>query len=256
MLIVLSPAKTIDFEKAPVLKQHSQPDFTNDAETLVKLLKKYKPDELMDLMSVSDKLAALNHARFKVWNKNVDMTTDRQAICAFRGDVYTGLNVDDWSVNDFAFAQEHIRILSGLYGVLRPLDYIKPYRLEMGIKLQNKKGENLYRYWDGKINKTIQTQLNAQGDHVLINLASNEYYKAVQEKKLNAEIITPVFKDFKNGEYKLISFFAKKARGMMSRYIIKNQLTKPEQIKEFAVDGYYYNDKLTKGNQWVFTRDN
>lgn len=255
MLIVISPAKTLDFEKARVVKQNSAPEFPNDAQTLVNLLKKYTADELKDLMNISDKLATLNAARFKTWNKTVDKDNDRQALCAFKGEVYTGLNVDDWIDSDFEFAQEHLRILSGLYGVLRPLDYIKPYRLEMGTKLPNKKGENLYKYWDSKITKSIAQQLNNQGDEVLINLASNEYFKSIQTKKLKAEIITPVFKDFKNGEYKVLSFFAKKARGLMSRYIIKNKLTKPEQIKEFAVDGYYYNDKLTKGNTWVFTRD-
>ncbi|MBI9067988.1 MAG: peroxide stress protein YaaA [Salinivirgaceae bacterium] len=255
MLIVLSPAKTLDFENARIVKQDSVPEFQNEAKTLVKLLKNYKADELMHLMSISDKLATLNVSRFKTWNKEIEKQSDRQALCAFQGDVYTGLNVADWQDANFIFAQEHLRILSGLYGVLRPLDYIKPYRLEMDTKLDTKKGESLYAFWGDKINKTLQKQLDAQGDRVLINLASNEYYKAVQEKKLKAEIITPVFKDFKNGEYKLISFFAKKARGQMSRFIIKNELTKPEQLKEFAVDGYYYNDKLTKGNQWAFTRD-
>lgn len=255
MLIVISPAKTLDFEKAPVVKQDSVPEFTKEAETLVRLLRKYTSEELMDLMKISDKLATLNIGRFKTWNSLVEKEIDRQAICAFRGEVYTGLNVDDWSDKNFAFAQNHLRILSGLYGVLRPLDYIKPYRLEMGSKLQNARGENLYHFWGDKITNSINQQLKNQGDPVLINLASNEYYKAINPKKLNAEVITPVFKDFKNDQYKVISFFAKKARGLMSRYIIENELRNPEQIKHFDVDGYYYNDKLSKGNSWVFTRD-
>jgi cytoplasmic iron level regulating protein YaaA (DUF328/UPF0246 family) len=255
MLIVLSPAKTLNFESARVLDQKSFPEFPNEAAQLVKILKTYKAQELKKLMSISDKLAALNFVRFTEWQKKPDEMTMRQAICAFNGDVYTGLNVDDWNIADFAFAQEHIRILSGLYGVLRPLDYISPYRLEMGTRLPSNKGENLYSFWDQKITKSIQAQLNNQGDKVLINLASNEYYKAIQSKKLKAEIITPIFKDAKNGEYKLVSFFAKKARGMMSRFVIKNQLNKAEQLKEFTDGGYSYNDRLSKGNEWVFTRD-
>lgn len=255
MLIILSPAKTIDFENARVIAQKSFPEFPKEAAQLVKILKTYKPAELKKLMSISDKLAALNFSRFKTWQNNTDEKTMRQAICAFNGDVYTGLNVSDWNPADFSFAQEHIRILSGLYGILRPLDYINAYRLEMGTKLPNSKGENLYQFWDNKITKSIQMQLNEQGDKVLINLASNEYYKAIQSKKLKAEIITPVFKDAKNGEYKLLSFFAKKARGMMSRFIIKNQLYKAEQLKEFTDGGYAYNDRLSKAGEWVFTRD-
>lgn len=255
MLIVLSPAKTLEFENARIIKQKSFPEFPDQAEELVKILKTFSGAELMKLMSISDKLATLNVARFKEWLKKPDEKLMRQAICAFNGDVYTGLNVADWNNADFAFGQEHIRILSGLYGVLRPLDYISPYRLEMGTKLPNNKGENLYQFWDKKITDSIQQQLNQQGDRVLINLASNEYFKSIQTKNLDAEIITPVFKDAKNGQYKLISFFAKKARGIMSRFIIKNQLSEPEQLKEFSDGGYYYNDRLSKGNQWVFTRD-
>ena len=255
MLIVISPAKTLDFEKACIVTQESSPEFLNRAAELVKVLRKYNSDELMDLMSISDKLALLNTLRFKQWQKDMPKEFTRQAICAFKGDVYTGLNVNDWNSDDFGFAQEHLRILSGLYGVLRPLDYISPYRLEMGTKLATKKDNNLYEFWGNTITKSINTQLTNQGDSVLINLASNEYFKSIKSKELAAEIITPVFKDFKNGEYKIISFFAKKARGMMSRFIIKNQLTQPEQLKEFNDSGYLYNDRLSKNNQLVFTRD-
>jgi len=209
----------------------------------------------MELMSISKKLADINVTRFKNWKQVPNEQLMRQAICAFNGDVYTGLNVSDWSLNDFAFGQDHIRILSGLYGVLRPLDYIYPYRLEMGTKLPNSKGENLYQFWNHLITESIQKQLNNQGDNVIINLASNEYFKSIKTKKMDAQLITPVFKNAKNGQYKLVSFFAKKARGLMSRFIVKNQLTEPEQIKEFSLGGYNYNDRLTKGNEWVFTRD-
>ena len=255
MLIVISPAKTLDFENAIVVKQNSFPEFINEAEYLVSKLKDYSTDELMLLMSISNKLASLNELRFKQWQKQPPLEIAKQAVCAFKGDVYTGLNVSDWNDNDFNFAQNNLLILSGLYGVLRPLDYISAYRLEMGSKLQTDKGDNLYKYWGNKISDSINKQLDTQKDSTLINLASNEYFKSVKSKHINAEIITPIFKDFKNDNYKIISFYAKKARGMMSRFIIKNQLTKPEQIKEFTDGGYSYNDRLTKGNEWVFTRD-
>ncbi len=254
MLIVISPAKTLDFEKARIINQHSFPEYATKASELVKILKKYKALELMQLMSISDKLAALNTVRFKEWQKEPNMEIARQAICAFNGEVYTGINVSDWKDSDFEFSQNHLRILSGLYGVLRPLDYISPYRLEMGTKLQNKKGSNLYAFWGDTITKNINVQLAAQGDSYLINLASNEYFKSINTNKLKAEIITPVFLDFKNDEYKMISFFAKKARGMMTRFITKNKLSDPEQLKTFSEGGYYFNERLTKDNEWVFTR--
>ncbi len=255
MLIVISPAKTLDFENARVIELKTNPDFTKQAKELVGILKKHSPDELMELMGISDKLAALNHMRFKQWHPKPSEEIARQALCAFKGEVYTGLNVEDWNNANFDFAQNHLRILSGLYGVLRPLDLISPYRLEMGTKLETEKGKNLYEFWGDTITKSIQKQLKAQDDNVLINLASNEYFKSIKTKQLKAEIITPVFKDFKNGEYKVLSFFAKKARGLMSRYIIQNEISDPENIKHFTEGGYYYNDKLSKGNQWAFTRD-
>lgn len=255
MLIVISPAKTLDFNNARIVNQQSAPEYTKQAKQLVTILKKQSPEELMKLMSISDKLASLNNLRFKQWIADPTIENGKQAVCAFKGEVYTGLNVDDWSNENFSFAQEHLRILSGLYGVLRPLDIISAYRLEMGTKLENPKGKNLYNFWGDTINKNIQKQLNTQGDNVLINLASNEYYKSVNAKKLKAEIITPVFKDFKNGQYKVLSFFAKKARGLMTRYIIQNELKNAEEIKHFTEEGYFYNDKLSKGNEWVFTRD-
>jgi len=255
MLIVISPAKTLDFENARMVSEQSKPDYIKQAKTLVGILKKQSSEDLMKLMSISDKLAALNHLRFKQWLPEPINDNGKQALCAFKGEVYTGLNVDDWEDKNFSFAQQHLRILSGLYGILRPLDKISPYRLEMGTKLENNKGKNLYDFWGSTITKNIQTQLKDKGDNVLINLASNEYFKAIKAKELKAEIITPVFKDFKNGEYKVLSFFAKKARGLMSRYIIQKELTTAEDIKHFAEGGYFYNDKLSKGNEWVFTRD-
>lgn len=254
MLIILSPAKTLDFENARIIEQKSFPEFNNQANQLIQLLKKYSVSELMGMMDISDKLALLNVSRFKTWQKEPDETIMRQAICAFNGEAYTGLNVNDWTDVDFAFAQEHLRILSGLYGVLRPLDYISPYRLEIGIKLPNKKGGSLYEFWGNQITKNIGSQLKTQGDNFLINLASNEYFKAIRPKELKAEIITPAFKEGKNGQFNVVSIFAKKARGMMSRYIIKNRISQPQQIKEFTESGYSYNDRLSNGNEWVFTR--
>lgn len=255
MLILLSPAKTLDFDNARIIKQKSYPEFPKQAAELVSILKKFDTKSLMELMKISPKLASLNVERFKTWQHLPDENSMRQAICAFSGDVYTGLQVADWSDAVFEFSQEHIRILSGLYGVLRPLDYISPYRLEMGTKLHTKRGENLYQFWNDTLTKNIQNQLKIQGDDVLLNLASNEYFKAIQIKKLKARIISPQFKDAKNGQYKLISFFAKKARGMMTRYVVKNQITQLEKLKEFNYGGYYFNDRLSKGEQWVFTRD-
>lgn len=255
MLLVISPAKTLNFENARIIPQNSLPEFSKKTEPLVKQLRSYSVNELMELMSISQKLAQLNVSRFKEWNRNPDISQMKQAICAFDGDVYTGLNVKDWSDEDFAFAQEHLRILSGMYGILRPLDYIQPYRLEMGTKIPNPKGETLYDYWGNDITASIKIQMGLQGDNVLVNLASNEYFKVIQTKRLPNQIITPVFKDAQNGEYKVVSFWAKKARGMMSRFIIKNRLSDVEQIKEFTDEGYSFNDRLTKGNEWVFTRD-
>lgn len=254
MLIILSPAKTLDFDSARVISESSVPDFLPQASELMQLLKSYKVSELKPLMSISDKLALLNYERFQLWVPE-KTGLSRQAICAFKGEVYSGLNVADWSDGDFSFAQQHIRILSGLYGVLRPLDFINPFRLEIGMKFPNKKGNSLYDFWGYKITSNIVDQLNRQGDKILVNLASNEYFKAINEKQTLARIITPVFKDFSGGNYKIVSIFAKKTRGMMARFIVKNQLTDPEMLKHFTDDGYYYNDRLTKGDQWVFTRD-
>ncbi len=255
MLTILSPAKTLDFENARIVEQESFPEFSNKADELVKILKKYTVPELMDLMSISVKLALQTEKRFKIWQNNPPEEFARQAICAFSGEVYTCLNVSDWDNSDFSFAQKHIRILSGLYGVLRPLDYIRPYRLEMGSKLQTHESDNLYKYWGNLITDSLLRQLKDQDGNVLINLASNEYFKSINQKKIKAEIITPVFKDFKDGKYRIIVFYTKQARGLMSRFVVKNQLNEPEQLKEFTDGGYYYNDRLSKGNEWVFTRD-
>ncbi len=254
MLMVISPAKTLDFDTAPVTPEFSQPRYLDASAQLISELKKMSTAEIASLMKLSDKLAGLNAARYESWQPPFTPDNAKQAVLAFKGDVYTGLDAETMDTASFEYAQTHLRILSGLYGVLKPLDLIQPYRLEMGTKLANKAGKDLYQFWGSKIRESLE-QEEALEDGVLINLASNEYFKAVEAKKLNARIITPVFKDWKNGQYKMISFYAKKARGLMSRYIIDHQLQEAEAIKNFDSDGYRFSADMSKENDWVFIRD-
>ena len=254
MLIVVSPAKTLDYETPPKIREFSQPDYLDDSQQLVIRMRQFTAPQLSKLMGVSDKIADLNVDRFKNWNPKFTQKNAKQSVLAFKGDVYTGLDAESFSAKDFKFAQKHLRVLSGLYGLLRPLDLMQPYRLEMGTKLDTDHGKNLYDFWGSTITEGLNAQLKKTKSKYLINLASNEYFKAVKPKELDAEVITPAFKEYKDGEYKMIGFFAKKARGMLSRYIIQNQLTDPEDIKSFSEEGYKYNKKLSKGNNWVFTR--
>ena len=254
MLLVVSPAKNLDFESALKTDLHSQPSLLEHSQLLIEECVKLSPAQLSSLMSISDKLAGLNAARFGEWSKPFTTDNARPAVFAFNGDVYSGLDAQSLSDKDFAFAQQHMRILSGLYGLLKPLDLIQAYRLEMGTKLENPRGTNLYQFWGDIITNEVNQALKEQGDDVLINLASNEYFKSVKKKSLNGTIITPAFKDWKNGQYKMISFFAKKARGLMARYIIENQLTDIDQLKSFDLAGYHYSEEFSKGNDWVFTR--
>jgi hypothetical protein len=252
MLLVISPAKTLDFDTDPVTKTYTQPRFLEQSQQLIDDLQKLSVQDVASLMKLSDKLAGLNVARFQTWQPPFDLNNAKQAVLAFKGDVYTGLDADSLTEDDLAFAQQHLRILSGLYGVLKPLDLMQAYRLEMGTKFANAKGKDLYQFWGESLRESLESELT---DGVLINLASNEYFKAVQAKKLNARIITPVFKDLKNGQYKMISFYAKKARGLMSRYIIQQRIEEPEQIKQFDTDGYRFSDEMSSGDEWVFIRD-
>lgn len=254
MLTVISPAKTLDFDTPSHTDKYTEPRFLTQSQLLIDQLKKLSSQEIAGLMKISDKLAGLNMARFQQWETPFTEKNAKQAILAFKGDVYTGLNAETLNENGLAFAQQHLRILSGLYGVLRPLDLIQPYRLEMGTPFQNDAGRDLYSFWGEKLQESLQAE-PALSDGVLINLASNEYFKAVNAKKLNATIITPVFKDWKNGQYKMISFYAKKARGLMSRYIIDQQINSPEKLKQFDLDGYRYSDEMSQKNDWVFIRD-
>ena len=254
MLLVVSPAKKLDFESPLATTKTSQSNLLDHSEILIERCIKLSPDQIASLMKLSDKLAGLNAARFGEWSQPFTIDNARQAILAFNGDVYSGLDANSFSDKDFSFAQQHFRILSGLYGLLKPLDLMQAYRLEMGTRLDNVRGNNLYQFWGDIITQELNKALAEQGDDVLINLASNEYFKVVNKKLLNASIITPQFKDWKNGQYKMISFFAKKARGLMARYIIQNQITNSEQLKNFDLAGYQYSSDLTQANEWVFTR--
>ena len=254
MLLVVSPAKKLDFETPLATDIYTQPNLLEHSQELINRCIKLSPDQIASLMKLSDKLAGLNAARFGEWAQPFTSDNARQAILAFNGDVYTGLDANSFTDADFDFAQQHFRILSGLYGLLKPLDLMQAYRLEMGTKLDNDRGTNLYQFWGDVITKELNNALAEQGDNVLLNLASTEYFKSVKKKSLNAEIITPQFKDWKNGQYKMISFFAKKARGLMARYVIQNQITDVEQIKQFDLAGYEYHSAFSQGNDWVFTR--
>ncbi|GAB3369838.1 peroxide stress protein YaaA [Spongiibacter taiwanensis] len=254
MLVVISPAKTLDFDTPPHIDQHTQPDFLKQSRQLIGELQQLNPEQISSLMSISGKLGELNHQRFMNWKTPFKPTNAKPAALAFRGDVYTGLDADSLTEDDFAFAQDHLRILSGLYGLLRPLDLIQPYRLEMGTRFQNTGGDNLYQFWGDRLTQALNKQLKEAGP-VLINLASKEYFSAVQPGKLNADVITPVFKDCKNGKYKIISFYAKKARGLMSAYIIKHRLTDPEGLKAFDSEGYYFSPEQSTAREWVFLRE-
>ena len=255
MLAIISPAKTLDFESAVKNFPVSQPHFTDYSEQLIEVCRKLSPQDLSSLMSINDKLAGLNVARFAEWTKIHNENNSRAALFAFKGDVYTGLEADSLSEDDVAFAQSHLRMLSGLYGLLKPLDLMQPYRLEMGTKLANPKGKDLYAFWGNVITQAVQQAIDEQGDNVLINLASDEYYKSVKENQLKAKIIKPVFLDNKSGKYKVISFYAKKARGLMCRYLIQNRLTEIEQLKEFDLGGYWFDSASSTETEFVFKRD-
>ena len=255
MLMVISPAKTLDYDTPPVIEQSTQPRFVEHSVELIDVLREKSPQDIAKLMSLSDKLASLNVARYGSWERESTPNNAKQALLAFKGDVYTGLNAEDFSADDFAFAQQHLRMLSGLYGLLRPLDLMQPYRLEMGTKLANARGKDLYAFWGERISQWLNEDLAAQGDQVLLNLASQEYFGAVKPKALNARIIDTVFKDQKNGQYKIISFYAKKARGLMDRYVIKERLRDPEGLKDFNLDGYRFDPASSSATPLVFLRD-
>lgn len=254
MLIVISPAKTLDFDTAPSTDKHSKPDFLRHSRQLIDVLRDRSPDEISSLMGISSKLADLNYQRYTDWHTPFTPANAKQAVLAFKGDVYVGLEVDEYSERDFDYAQKHLRILSGLYGLLRPLDLIQPYRLEMGTSLTNPKGKDLYEFWGKRLTNALNCAIEQENPKVLFNLASQEYWGAIQADAIDARIVTPNFKDWKNGKYKFISFHAKKARGMMSSYLIKNRVKSVKQAREFDWGGYAFNPSMSDGDAWTFTR--
>ena len=254
MLMLISPAKTLDYETPSTTYSFTIPDYLDMSYELVGVVKQKSFKDLMELMQVSQNIAELNVERFSQWKLPFTPENSKQAVLAFKGDVYAGLDAPALSENRLAYVQSHLRILSGLYGLLRPLDLMQPYRLEMGLKLTTNKGENLYQFWGEKITNALNVLLTEQEESVLINLASNEYFKSVKKKNLDGRIITPEFKDWKNGQYKMISFFAKKARGLMVRYAIDHNIEKAEVLQNFNYDGYHFNPELSKADNWVFSR--
>ncbi len=254
MLLVVSPAKNLNYEKLERSLQTDLPRMLPKTEQLIERCRKLTPAKLSSLMGISDKLALLNTERFQAYSSDFDEENSKAALFAFNGDVYTGIDADSLTDDDVQFAQTHLRILSGLYGLLRPLDKMQPYRLEMGTKLKIRRRNDLYQFWGDDITKMLNQDINEQGDNVLVNLASNEYFSSVNLKKLDAMVVQPQFKDEKNGNFKVISFYAKKARGMMTRYIIQNRITEVAQILKFDRAGYQYDAEMSTPTQPVFKR--
>jgi len=254
MLIVLSPAKTLDFESPIKANKTTEPDFIARSAELVATLRTMPPAQIGSLMSISDSLAQLNVARYASWSKKFTTDNSRPAMLAFDGDVYEGLDARSLSARQLDWAQKHLRILSGLYGVLRPLDLMQPYRLEMGTRLTTQRGKDLYAFWGDQITEALNTSLNEVKADVLVNLASEEYFKSVKPAKLDHPVITPVFEEWKGGSYKIVSFFAKRARGLMARYAIEHKLNKAEQLKDFDSEGYAFDAKVSNESRWVFRR--
>jgi cytoplasmic iron level regulating protein YaaA (DUF328/UPF0246 family) len=254
MLIVLSPAKTLDYDTPPATDVYSQPDFVKHSAELINVLRELSPANIGSLMHISDALAVLNVGRYASWSPKFTTKNAKQAMLAFNGDVYEGLDAPSLTAKQLDYVQSHIRILSGLYGMLRPLDLMQPYRLEMGTKLANPRGKDLYAFWGDRVTEALNQLLAAQKSKVLVNLASEEYFKVVKPKLLNAPVIAPVFEDWKNGKYKVISFYAKRARGLMARYAAVNGIRQAEKLKEFDCDGYAFDEKGSSEHSWLFRR--
>ena len=254
MITLLSPSKKLNLDSQDIIDHYTQCEFIKSAETLANEAKNLTENDLKDLMDISDKLAKLNRERFDRWALPFNQENAKQAVLAFDGGVYSGLKADTFSDKDFTFAQDHLRILSGLYGILKPLDLIQPYRLEMGVGFQNPKGKDLYAFWKESITKSLNKTLKKHSSPVIINCASIEYFSAIDLSKLNGDILSIVFKEYRDGELKFISFNAKKARGLMTQYIMKNKIDKLSDIKDFNYEDYKFNSKLSEDNTFVFTR--
>ena len=255
MIFVISPAKKLDFsEETRFTQNYSMPAHMADTEQLVKVMVKKSEKKIGELMDISPNLASLNYERYQSFSTPFTPENAKQALLSFKGDVYLSFDLENYSEGEFDFAQKHLRILSGLYGLLKPLDLIQPYRLEMGTKLKNRRGKNLYEFWGNRITKALNQDLEELGTDVLVNLASNEYFKSVKPKDLKARVITPSFKDDRNGQFKTIFLFAKQARGAMCDFAIQEKINNPEDLKNFNGMGYVFNENLSKGDNWVFTR--
>jgi len=254
MIILMNSSKTLDFQQKARVSTHTIPELKKDADNLVKELRKLSPADFSNLLKTSEKLTELNIERYANWQTQVNESNAKQALSAFTGDIYSGMNVDNYKIKDINFAQKHMRILSGLYGILRPLDLIQPYRLEMAAKLVTNRGKNMYDYWGTKINEILKALLKQEKSGTLVNLCSMEYFKAIKSDLLDANVITPAFKEFREGSYRFITLYAKKARGMMCNFIIQNHLNEVNDLKSFDVEGYQYNQKISSDNEWVFTR--
>lgn len=255
MIALLSPAKNLDFTTAPATSICTQPLFQEESQQIINKIKKVSKKKIAELMKLSDNLASLNYERYQTWSLPLTPQNAKQAAMAFNGEVYSGLDANNWPANCYDFAQEHLRILSGLHGLLKPLDLIQPYRLEMGTSFSPKPSQkNLYQFWGKKIAHQLNSDLAQQGDNVIVNLASNEYFKAVDTKTLKANIITFQFKENKAGEYKTLMVYAKKARGSMAAFMIKNGIVQAQDLKAFDTDGYCFNPKLSTETDWTFTR--
>lgn len=255
MFFVLSPAKNLNEKDASPVKTYTQPDLLQESEILMRRLRELAPQQIAELMHVSDKIALLNTERNAAWHTPFTPDNAKQAVFMFNGDVYEGLAADTLQNGQIDYLQQHVRLLSGLYGVLRPLDLMQPYRLEMGTALSNPRGKNLYEFWGDTITELLNQTLQEAGSDVLVNLASQEYFKSVNTRKLKARLVTPVFKDEKNGKYKIISFYAKRARGLMVRYAAEHNITDPEMLKRFDYEGYAFNEAASTESEWVFMRE-
>ena len=256
MIILLSPAKTLDYETKIKGPSFSSPYFLSKSKNLIKTLKNKKPEEISNLMNISEKLALLNSDRYKSWKgSRKESASSKQAIFVFKGDVYQGLNIEEFKKKDLDYCQNHLRLLSGLYGVLRPLDIIEPYRLEMGTKLKISNTKNLYEFWSDDIANQILKDLELIKSNTILNLASNEYFNSVKSLEKSANIISPAFKDLSKGKYKIISFYAKKARGLMASWILRNKIQKEEDLINFNIGGYYFSETESSKNVPVFLRD-
>lgn len=254
MLAILSPAKTLDYQTPLTTNKSTQPDFNTESKELIATLRKFAPAEIGSLMKISDNLAELNHRRYAEWQNQASEDNARPALFAFKGDVYLGLDAQTLGARDINFAQKHLRVLSGLHGLLRPLDLIQPYRLEMGTRLATRRGSNLYQFWGNKVTDNINKALAQQTSKVLLNLASNEYYQVIQAERIEGRILNINFKELRDGKYRFVSFAAKRARGLMARYMIDNRITRPAQLRQFDVDRYAFNDALSSEDEWIFTR--